>query len=245
MTIKDMQTRILAWEGCYNARELGGYATENGRETRWGRVVRADDLNRLSAAGRQALIDHGVRTIVDLRLPRELEIDPPPFREHDAVAYHHVSFIDPDAEPGPSIERIADDYKQMLERHRSGVAAIMQAIARAPEGAVLIHCHAGKDRTGTIAALLLRLAGVPIATAAEDYGLTTECLRPFDEEWLENGPNDRAWREREYARTMARAEVMQEVLEYVEDQYGSVEDYLLTCGVSPEDVARLKAKLLE
>lgn len=245
MTVKEEQTRILQWDGCYNVRELGGYRTEDGRETQWARVVRSDNLIRLTEAGQQALVDHGVRTIIDLRLPRELETDPPPFRDHDTVAYHHVSFIDPNAEPGPPVATIVDDYKRILDRYTSSVAAIMRAIAEAPEGAVLFHCHAGKDRTGMIAALLLRLAGVPIETAAEDYGLTTQCLRPLDEEWLENGPGDRAAREREYMRSMARAEVMQEVLEHLESEYGSVEGYLLHTGVSPEDIARLRARLLD
>ena len=177
MTVKDQKTRILQWDGCLNARDLGGYATEDGHETRWDRVIRSDNLIRLTDAGRQALIDHGVRRIVDLRLPRELEQDPPPFRGHDIVDYHHVSFIDPEAEPGPSVETLADDYKRMLERYKPGVTSIMRAIAEAPQdGAVLIHCHSGKDRTGIISALLLRLAGVPTETAAEDYGLDLTLL---------------------------------------------------------------------
>jgi len=58
MTVKEDRSRILAWDGCYNVRELGGYETENGLRTRWGRVVRADNLIRLSEAGRQALVDY-------------------------------------------------------------------------------------------------------------------------------------------------------------------------------------------
>ena len=64
-------TRLLEWEGCLNARDLGGYATGDGRETRWGAVVRSASLAALSEAGRAAVADYGVRAIVDLRLESE------------------------------------------------------------------------------------------------------------------------------------------------------------------------------
>lgn len=245
MTIRD-PGRVLDWEGAYNARDLGGYATEDGRETQWGRIIRSDNLIRLTATGRRALQDHGIRTIIDLRLPQELEIDPPPFREHESIQYQMVSFIHPDAATGelPPVETLADDYMRMLNRFGERVGMIMSAIANAREGGVLIHCHSGKDRTGLVSALLLRLAGVPIATAGEDYGLTSELLRPLDEEWLENGPGDRAEREADYARWHARAEVMVEVLERLEAEYGSVEQFLLYAGETPEEIQRLRARLL-
>lgn len=244
MTI-DNQQRILDWEGAYNARDLGGYRTEDGRETRWERLVRSDNLIRLTSAGRRALEEHGVKTIIDLRLPQELEIDPPPFRDHESIAYHHLSFVDPSTVgQGSAPERLADDYVGMIERFAPRVGEVMRTIANAPEGGVLFHCHAGKDRTGVIAAFLLRLAGVPIETAAEDYALTRDLLRPVDEEWLENGSGTREWREKEYERTHARAEVMAEVLERVEAQHGSIEGYLLDAGVTQEEIEKLRERLL-
>ena len=156
-------TRLLAWEGCLNARDLGGYETADGRETRWGTVVRSDSPAALTEAGRAALADYGVRAIVDLRLPGELADDPNPFAEpgDHGIAYTNVSFIDPAAAPPDAVSTLAEDYLGMLDRYRQGVAEAMAAIAGAPEGAVLIHCAAGKDRTGLISALLLGLVDVP------------------------------------------------------------------------------------
>ena len=94
------------------------------------------------------------------------------------------------------------------------------AVARAPAGGVLIHCAAGKDRTGLISALLLGAVGVPAATIADDYALTAELLRSRELEWLENGPGERAVR------------------------YGGVEPYLLAAGVSRGDLERLGERLL-
>ena len=102
----------------------------------------------------------------------------------------------------------------------------------------------GKDRTGLVSAILLELAGVERATIGADYALTAECLRPREEEWLANGPGDRAERERLLALYAPRAEVMIEVLDDLDRRYGGVEAYLLRAGVTPEDIARLRERLV-
>jgi protein-tyrosine phosphatase len=240
-------TRLLAWEGCSNARDLGGYATEDGRETRWGAVVRSDSPAALTEAGRAALASYGVRAIVDLRLPAELADHPNPFAtpgDH-GIVYTNVSFIDPAAAPPNPVSTLAEDYLQMLDRYRGGVAEAMAAIARAPEGAVVIHCAAGKDRTGLISALLLGLAGVPADTIAADYAMTAELLRPREQEWLASvPPEERAEREAMLARYAPTAEVMLAVLAGLEERHGGVEAYLLEAGVPRADLDRLRERLL-
>jgi protein-tyrosine phosphatase len=246
VAIERQWTRRLGWEGVLNARDLGGYATADGRMTRWGAVVRSDSLAALTPAGREALVDYGVRSIVDLRLPDEVAEQPNPFAEPDThgVAYANVSFIDPGVGPVDDITTLADDYTSMLDRFGEKVAAVMTTIARAPEGGVLVHCAAGKDRTGLVSALLLGLVGVAPETIAADYALTAECLRPRDEQWLESGPGDRAEREEALARFAPTAEVMLEVLDRLTERYGGVEAYLLEAGVAPDDLARLRARLV-
>lgn len=240
------ERRILPWEGLYNARDLGGYPTDDGKETQWGRIIRSDDLARLSEEGKKSLLDFGIRTVVDLRLPDELEIDPPPFRDHDTITYHNISLVDPARRKyQEKFTTLADDYVAILENFGPQMAQTMTTIARAPEGGVLFHCHAGKDRTGITSALLLRLAGVPLSIAAEDYALTTVCLRPLDEEWIEADPAQRVKRQEDYEIFRAREEVMEEVIQRLEEKHGSVEQYLLDVGVSPEDIGKLKARLRE
>ena len=247
MTIEREWTRRLAWEGCLNARDLGGYPAAGGRETRWGAVVRSDSPAALTETGRAALAGYGVRAIVDLRLPAELADDPNPFAEpgDHGIAYTNVSFIDPAAAPPDAVSTLAEDYLQMLDRYRQGVAEAMAAIARAPEGAVLIHCAAGKDRTGLISALLLGLVDVPADTVAADYAMTAELLRPREQEWLAAcPPEERAEREAMLARYAPTAEVMLAVLEGLEERYGGVEPYLRSTGLSQDDLDRLRDRLV-
>ena len=247
MTIEQRQwTRRLAWEGLLNARDLGGYPAAGGRETRWGAVVRSDSLAALTGAGRDALAGYGIRAIVDLRLPDELARHPNPYAEpgDHGIAYTNVSILDPAAGFPPDTLTLAENYLWTLDRFADYVAEVMAAIAGAPEGGVLIHCAAGKDRTGLISALLLGLAGVPAETIAADYALTAELLRPRDQEWLEHGPGERAEREALAARFAPTAEVMLEVLEGLDRRYGGVEGYLAAAGVSPADLDTLRQRLL-
>jgi protein-tyrosine phosphatase len=239
-------TRLLDWEGGLNARDLGGYATEDGRETRWGAVVRSAALAMLTESGRAALADYGVRAIVDLRLPGELDREPNPFAEpgDHGIVYTNVSILDPAAGFPPDTITLAENYLWSLERFAALVGTAVAAVARAPEGGVLIHCAAGKDRTGLISALLLGAVGVPAATIADDYALTAELLRPRDLEWLENGPGERAEREAMLARFAPTAEVMLEVLAQLTERHGGVEPYLLAAGVSRGDLERLRERLL-
>jgi protein-tyrosine phosphatase len=240
------QTRRLTWEGLLNARDLGGYPAAGGGETRWGAVVRSDSLAALTQAGRAALAGYGVRAIVDLRLADEIDRHPNPFAEpgDHGIAYTNVSMIDPAVENPPESLTLAESYLWMLDRFAGQVAEVMAAIAAAPEGGVLVHCAAGKDRTGLISALLLGLVGVPAETIAADYALTAELLRPRDEEWLEHGPGERAEREAILARFAPTAEVMLEVLEGLDRRYGGVERYLLAAGVPEADLDRLRDRLL-
>ena len=241
-------TRLLEWEGCLNARDLGGYATEDGRETRWGTVVRSDSPAALTEAGRAALATYGVRAIVDLRLPAELADDPNPYAEpgDHGIAYTNVSFIDPAAAPPDAVSTLAEDYLQMLDRYRQGVAEAIAAIASAPaDGAVLIHCAAGKDRTGLISALLLGLVDVPADTIAADYALTAELLWPREREWLAGlPPEERAEREAMMARYAPTAEVMLAVLAGLTERHGGVVPYLRSTGLDAGDLERMRTRLV-
>jgi protein-tyrosine phosphatase len=242
------QTRRLKWDGCYNIRDLGGFRTFDGRGTRRYALVRSDNLSRLTDAGWQALLAYGIRTIVDLRTTWERTVELSPFLHHEnsPVRYVHVPFLSDDrAFAWPNTASIEEDYILMLQEARDGIRAIVQALAHAEDGGVLFYCHSGKDRTGLIAALVLAMLGVPPDEVADDYAQSLDCLRPLQDEWLENGPGERAEREEADAKFASRPETMKIVLQHLEAEYGGVQRYLEETGVSTEDVEHLRRRLIE
>ena len=111
--------RRLAWEGCLNARDVGGYATRDGGVTRWGAVVRSDSPSLLTRAGQEALEAYGIRTAIDLRFPHELDAAPNPFSDPaHPIDYVHVSLIDPDdqAVPGETMAGAWLDLARVVAR---------------------------------------------------------------------------------------------------------------------------------
>jgi protein-tyrosine phosphatase len=242
--------RDLVWDGLLNVRDLGGHSTVDGGETQFGRIVRADAVRRLTDEGWQALLDYGIRTIVDLRTDEERQADPP---AELPVTVVHVPFLEEDQEVFEEVEAASsrapdqavatrDVYLIFLERFRANVAAAIAAIADAPEGGVVVHCMGGKDRTGLTTALLLRMSGVPIEDIATDYALSEERLRPRHDAWLAEAGSDA---ERERLRRIAAtpAESMVGVLDELERRHGSVEGYL-RAGGAPEDIGkRIRARL--
>jgi len=247
-------SRRLHWDACYNVRDLGGYATSDGGYTRWGAFVRADNMSRLTPTGQSALIEYGVRTIIDLRRAFELTIDRNPFAtpsEHTReLTYLNLPLgLHADREGIQAVQAAGegDDaslsalYCQVLDHYWRGIAGIMAAIAEA-EGAVLFHCHAGKDRTGLVAALLLALAGVPHVTIAEDYAFSQVCLQPIFDHRLSQEP-DPTKRER-MARMMGTVpETMLDVLAYLDERHGGAERYLRAAGVAEADLDRLRLRI--
>ncbi|MEP7190405.1 MAG: tyrosine-protein phosphatase [Roseiflexaceae bacterium] len=255
--LPDQSARRLHWDACYNARDLGGYATADGARTRWGAFVRADNLSRLTPAGQAALIEYGVRTVIDLRRAFELTIDLNPFATpSDAtrvVTYLNLPLgLGADRKGTLAVQAAGegDDaalsaiFCQVLDHYGRGIAGVMTAIAVAPPGAVLFHCHAGKDRTGMIAALLLALAGVPNATIAEDYALSQLCLQPIFDQRLSQQP-DPAKREQMVQMMGAVPETMLGVLAYLDERHGGAARYLRAAGVVEPDLERLRQRIRE
>lgn len=249
-----LHQRDLAWDGVLNARDLGGHRTEDGAETRYGSIVRADSVRRLTDAGWAALLDYGIRTVVDLRGDHEMDEDAP---AHVDVEVVHVPFMEANdrefeeiqeevetaAEAAPDVATATRDvYLIFLEHFKKNVAAGIRAVAQAPDGGVVVHCVGGKDRTGLLTAFLLHLAGVDVEQIAADYALSEERLKPRHEEWFAQAETEA---ELERLRRIAQtpAESIVGVFEELASRYGSVEGYLRSGGLSDKDLARARARL--
>jgi len=167
------ERRVVQVEGAYNVRDLGGYRTRNGQITRWGVLYRADGLHRLTEESQQALIDKGIRTVIDLRGSREVEQKRNVLRDSDRVRYHNVSLLNPAAPRNAQMNHLGDLYVHLIDHAQVELRRVFSLLAEQNGHAALFHCAAGKDRTGVVAALLLELAGVPHETIAEDYAIVS------------------------------------------------------------------------
>lgn len=237
-------TRHLPVAGTYNVRDLGGYLTGKG-ETRWRRILRADGLHRLDADGMATLVGEGVTTVIDLRHADELASQPNPFSTNAAVRYHNVSLFDqlaPTPKPGGDV--LLELYKLALAQRQDAIAAVLTTIAEAPEGVVLFHCTAGKDRTGIVALLLLALAGVEAALIVEDYAQTGRMIAPMVEEILAHAVARGADIEAFRPLLASEPETMVATIAHLFEQYGSARQYLRTIGLDDATIARLHDRLV-
>ncbi|WP_020580080.1 tyrosine-protein phosphatase [Actinopolymorpha alba] len=228
------------WPNCLNVRDLGGLPTSDGRQISAGALIRSDNLTRLTEAGVKAVREAFVSRIVDVRSPQECAAYPSPFT-NDPI-HHNMPLSKPGDTYDPTLS-IDQDYIVMLDRNPDLLAAAVGAIADAPPGGVVVHCHAGKDRAGNVVALALSLAGVGAESVAADYAILDDRMRNhFDEQLaLINDPTERSQLAESFT---ARPETMLAVLKHLDDRYGGVEPYLRLGGLSDNQVNALKARLV-
>ncbi|GLX94751.1 protein-tyrosine-phosphatase [Herbidospora sp. NBRC 101105] len=227
----------LSWEGCHNTRDLGGLPLHDGGQTPFGALIRSDNPERLTAAGWAAAVAHGVRTVVDLREVSRLDLRPADVTTvridlddmADEVIWNHIRDNELDGTPLY--------YRYFLEAKPAQCVAVATAVARAPEGGVLIHCELGRDRTGLIAMLLLSLAGVTPEAIAEDYALSTLRLVPLYAAW---GIADQTAEIEQILRT--KGTTLRAAVYDALDGFDA-EKYLLAAGMDPADVTALKTRL--
>jgi protein-tyrosine phosphatase len=229
-------SRDLDWDGCVNARDLGGFTTPAGT-TAFGVFVRADNARKLTPAGWRAASEYGVRTVLDLRSDPECAADPP---AHPGFAHRRISLFDHfDGDAAYRANLLAraaslDNaekhrllYREALELDAARFTEAAGVLAEA-DGGVLFHCAGGKDRTGVLAALMLRLAGVPLEEVEADYVASQARLKQGPEAHLHDGstpPN-----------------VINQVLAELEGRHGAAAAYLLQGGTSPEQLERLRGR---
>jgi protein-tyrosine phosphatase len=210
--------------------------------TRHGVVIRSDNVSSLNADGVQAMWEYGVNTVIDLRTETEAANFPSPFAAPDyGPRYLNLPLID-----DPFMARVNDTdgipqrYRLMIDHRQEAFGQIFSALARI-EGPAVIHCYAGKDRTGLVAAMLLSLAGVDEAAIAADYAETDIHLAGRYAEWLASATPERLASMRDELR--CEPEWMLGVLEHIDRTWGGVEGYLAAAGMPPAEIEALQTKL--
>lgn len=254
-------SRDVAWDGFFNARDLGGLPTRGGRSTRFGAFFRSADLRFVTTAGWQAAREAGVRTVIDLRNEDEVASDAmststdpmgsarfaPAAAVPDGPGDMDRLHVPVDGVDDTEMWRYLNEeklngtplyYLPFLARKADRCAAVITAIAGTAPGGVLFHCGAGRDRTGLVALLLLALADVEPVAIAEDYQLTVEPLRAL---FAAMGRRDE---QPSIERILAEkgTTVHTAILATLEDM--DVEAYLRSAGVTDTDLAAIRGRLL-
>jgi protein-tyrosine phosphatase len=268
--------RWLHLDGTANTRDLGGLPTTDGGTTAFGRVLRSDNLQDLSAADVHRLVeDTGLTAVVDLRTTAEIVMEGRgPLREVAAVTHRHHGLlpergqrtdvfaaeldeaevraqlpadwgesvlprqVGPDEEAEPPAVR---SYLGYLTDSPGQVVGALRALSDGP-GAAVVHCAAGKDRTGVVCALALVVAGVEREAVVADYAMTAEVIDAVVARLAATST---------YAEDMARpvdhhtprAETMRRVLELVDQRWGGPLGWLEQHGFGPDEQSALRARL--
>lgn len=216
-----------------NCRDLGGYPTPSG-STAFKRFVRSAELSNITPQETDVLIDYGIKTILDLRSPEEVKALPNPLSKDS-----RFNVLNYDLLPRTNAEetflqshlsRMAlDDLYIHILGMNARIGEVLRIIDLHDDGTVLFHCSAGKDRTGIIAMLLLSLAGVDDTDILSNYQVSftyldqsVEALKKVPANLLDSKP-----------------EYMIRAMDYLRTNYGSIEAYLITCGVDERIQRRL------
>ena len=223
-----MKDRKIQLEGGFNVRDIGGYVTEDGHTIRWSRMLRGDNTNALSQPDVELILNYGLTSEIDLRGHAEIDAAPSVFKADRRVQYRNIDLFASELSRQWESGSMASYYIFCLERSGIQISAVLEAVSSAiSEGCVLVHCAAGKDRTGIITALILRSLRVPIDVVAEDYALSWQYLQPLIE-LLKQRAFERGENPDDVSRGFgsARPETMIETLKYIESRYGGIDSYL-------------------
>ena len=240
--------RVLPIEGTFNFRDLGGYPTTDGSATRWRTLYRSDSLHRLAQPSTQAVVDLGIRTIVDLRYPEECAQYPCAISANASVAYRSIPlFENPQRPPDGSVPHLNDIYRVIVDTRQSQLVAVIDALTTADALPAVINCTAGKDRTGIVVALVLSLIGVQRDAIVADFAASSDLLRrsPLGDEVrarIAARGGDPAHAER---LLISPPEHMVQILAYIDEAYGGPAVMLIRSGLAAERIEALRALLLE
>ena len=231
----------------FNFRDVGGLTGHDGRTVRRGRLYRSDSLHRIDETDRAAFTALGIRTVIDLRRPEEVARDGR-VPAYDGLTYRHIhpehrDWAETPHDPAQSLARyLADRYADLAQTGTAGLAEAVGLIADSANAPVVVHCVAGKDRTGIVCALALAVLGVADADIAADYALSTEASARFSA-WL--AATTPAAEEPPPPFLASPAEAMTLFLSELRTGYGSVEGYLRHAGVTDAQLDALRAHLLD
>lgn len=225
------------FENILNCRDIGGYPCEDG-ETKFGRFIRCGIVSTPEDWEIEKLKKLNIRTTIDLRGTYEAEEMPLHFERLDGADIYSLPLFEINVATNEGMGlNLAQIYNVIIENNKDSIAKVLNVIADAGEGTVLYNCFFGKDRTGILTMLLLSIAGVSREDIIADYQQTYTYIKPYiathaDLLWDSNS-------EKHYS----LPETMEEVIDRIEEKYGSVINYIRSTGISDETITKIKDRL--
>jgi protein-tyrosine phosphatase len=249
-------SREIPLQGQSNFRDLGGYQTADGQKVKWGLIYRSGELSELSTQDYAKISRLHIRVVYDLRTAAERK------RAPTAWAAGPVRIMQSPKTPAPfssmsaeALEQLSPQaakalmlalYRKMPEQYTPEFETIFHQLLE-NHAPLLLHCDAGKDRSGVASALILSALGVPRGEVMADYTLTNRYVTSAS---LARNPADRALLAHlrpDTAAVLVAADpaYLDAAFQSINQHYGSVDAYLASqLGVGPDQRARLRSLLL-
>jgi protein-tyrosine phosphatase len=221
------------WNNTFNTRDLGYTPTINKKYIKPQRFIRSDAPHTVDDDVKEFLVEHNIKTIIDLRNEKIANRNPNAFVA-DSRFYCYNFPLSINAKAVNSEADIIENYYQMLEND-TAIANIFGTMASS-DGGILFHCQEGKDRTGIIAGILLLLAGASDIDIYADYEISNVYLYEMIKTAKAILPDYLLYVKPEY---------MESIVKYLRETYETIENYLLSKGISKIEICKLKSKLLD
>ncbi|MDQ2086761.1 tyrosine-protein phosphatase [Herbivorax sp. ANBcel31] len=222
-----------------NTRDLGGYLTDKGYQTKWKSFIRSEDIYDFTKGELIFLENYGIKTVIDLRSITEKNLAPNPIKNIKNFDYYHIPF---DLEQLYSMEQTTnalESFYTYLLRQYTKMASIFRIILTAKPGGILFHCKVGKDRTGVISMLLLAIAGVSKEDIYANYEISNTYLKEA------YTPAGRIIKKNEVPLALSDKKLIEYAYYFILDTFGSIEKYFIHLGLSIEEIQLLKYKIVE
>jgi len=246
----EAEQRIYHLEGAKNFRDFGGYQTEDGRQVKWGLLYRSNQPAGMTTSDYRTVSSLGLSTVVDFRTAEEREAGPTQWQGNTEPKFtllpmgetERLKELEPAVQAAleaGDVQKLklvgVESYRLMPVEYAEEFGQLLQLLADPQSLPLMLHCHAGKDRTGIGAALVLSMLGVPREVIMEDYLLSNELLLSPDD--------GRSAIEKLY--WSVQREWLQASFDAIDNRYGSVEKYVETAlGLDVQTVDRIRNNLL-
>ena len=260
--------QVIDLKGTTNTRDIGGYETSDLGTLRYGQIIRSDRLSGLTANDFQKLEEIGVKTVIDLRTNKEHDQSPTKWQGDNPPQFFHFPVGDAKNEwfisqrkmmkrnrftEKQSLEHMVKGYRMIAEEGTSSYQQLMEVVLDESNWPVLIHCSAGKDRSGVGVALILEALGVDRETIMEEYLLTNEISRIEDKAVFLSKESKKSSRGSKFSKGVkasawlpivgVRAEMLEAFYTSVDEKYGSMDAFLVELGVDQDARLELTASL--